>query len=466
MQKSNYFNRINIEERSIEGLSGGSAYIMTERECDLGYITEKQRKTPVLFDCDVVVLGGGISGCISAICAGRAGKETVLVERFATVGGNVGPGMIIGGAIEGSKRGVLPTGPVSIPKEFVDTLYSNCYRTRCYPENASVASWVLLNMLEEAGVSVITSAYGADPIMDGNVAKGITVEGKSGRSAILAKVVIDATGDASLAERAGAPMIQYVPPVPENEIFIKPTRNGKEFLKWNECAISFIVAGVDTEAFDKMDCGAEEANQDDGNVKEAFSFGEKSIVAPGIVQLNAKLYGSIDTNSTLQIAAAEGFLQNKMRSLLKECKKKYDFFKNAYIIATAPFMGARGGPCIEGEHVLTLDEAYAGTPFKDTLYKNIFRRGHAKTGYNKDGFDVPYGIVLPKEIDGMIVCGRGASYIRRGHDGPGMRQRLSLMTLAEACGYAASIAATEGVSPKKVDVAKIQNKMRKAGYVL
>ena len=63
----------------------------------MDYVVEPKKSIPVVYDVDVVVAGGGVAGVFAAIAAARNGADTLLVERFGSVGGNIGPGMIVGG---------------------------------------------------------------------------------------------------------------------------------------------------------------------------------------------------------------------------------------------------------------------------------------------------------------------------------------------------------------------------------
>jgi len=82
----------------------------------------------------------------------------------------------------------------------------------------------------------------------------------------------------------------------------------------------------------------------------------------------------------------------------------------------------RAAPRIEGEHTLTIEEMFAATRFDDVLYRNLHEG--LNHGGDPSGFDVPLRGAIPKGLDGMLVCGRGYAYERRGHDPTGMRARL------------------------------------------
>ena len=101
------------------------------------------------------------------------------------------------------------------------------------------------------------------------------------------------------------------------------------------------------------------------------------------------------------------------------------------------------------------------------MYRIIFRRAYTP-GYNKKGLEVPFRILLPQGIDGLLllVAARGASYIRRGHDGPGTRGRLSMMVLGEAAGTAAALAVKNKVTPRALKVKLLQKELLQAGIYI
>ncbi|MDP6110640.1 MAG: FAD-dependent oxidoreductase, partial [Planctomycetota bacterium] len=176
------------------------------------YVTEPAKQVPVARDVDVVVAGSGISGLFASLAAARHGARVVLVDRMGMPGGNIGPGRIVGYGIGGS---ILSTQHerryTGVVAEFIERLNKDLDDVPyTYSTMSHGVSRVAANMFEEEGVELVLSAYAADPIMDGDRACGLFVESKSGRIAIKAKVVIDATGDADTAARAGAPVRRRV----------------------------------------------------------------------------------------------------------------------------------------------------------------------------------------------------------------------------------------------------------------
>lgn len=427
-------------------------------------VTEPEKKVPVAGEVDVIVVGAGTSGLFAGLAAARKGARTVLIDRFGMLGGNIGPSMIYGGSIvaqgypDAPEGGMmLPKGVSGIAKEFVDRMrelsaagqfdfYDRNRANRNYADEGNISSYLGMKMADECGLELLLSVYAADPIVAGKRVTGLFVEGKSGRVAIKAPVVIDATGDASLAERAGAPMIHHVKPDPAYKIMVHEKRLRKDFAWWNETGLTCLVGGVDFERYHRAEKPAKPLQQ----------YGEE------VGMFKVGLKGQFEHHSMLQMSAIEEIVRKQAFERVLAMRKEITGCEQAYLLATGWYLGGRGGAFIEGEHVLTLEEAYEGKEFDDVMYRIIFRRGHTP-GYNKKGLEVPYRILLPKGIDGLLVAARGASYIRRGHDGPGTRVRLSMMVLGEAAGTAAALAVKNKVAPKTLDVKLLQKELLAAG---
>ncbi|HRU07305.1 MAG TPA: FAD-dependent oxidoreductase, partial [Candidatus Brocadiia bacterium] len=174
-------------------------------------VYEAARAIPVLEEADVVVAGGGVAGCAAAWAAAKAGAKTFLLERNGCLGGVATASLManIG------NRFLTATGEQVVhgfPAEVVDRLIgagaaSPHWKTREMPGvviDSERLKVILIEMMREAGVTTLTHALGARPIMEGQAVKGVFVESKSGRQAIPAKAVVDCTGEADLAWQAGA----------------------------------------------------------------------------------------------------------------------------------------------------------------------------------------------------------------------------------------------------------------------
>ena len=173
----------------------------------LRYVTEPARHVPVIRRTDVLVVGSGPGGLAAALAAARAGVEVTLVERFGCFGGNITVVGVEGLAWYRHEQTVEANG---IGREFEERAKT---MGAAVPESQSLSyeldsegfKLVADALVEESGVHGMLHRTFVAPVMEGDRIAGIIVESKAGREAILAKVVIDATGDADIAVRCGAP---------------------------------------------------------------------------------------------------------------------------------------------------------------------------------------------------------------------------------------------------------------------
>jgi len=487
------------------------------QEKSSNFITEPAKQHPVLYDVDVAVAGSGLCSTFAAIAAGRCGARTVVIERFGVLGGNIGPGMMGMGSLYGEADVSLPGGLSGIAKEFVERLQMLCARVE--PGSTGAASYLAYDMMQAAGVEILLSAYAADPIVEDGVVRGLFVESKSGRVAVKAKVTIDGTGYAGIAQRAGAPIISYLEHKEEYAQYI--LRRERHFSKkhptyYNDTELICLIGGVDVEKFEAFcarDVPLSDEDQEWAKATGLLGMYPKGLIGPlrkaledgsyrrdcepyegiritagrrfsrfsphnptlsggnkidrvnGIAKFYISCSGAIDAADAKQTSLIEGEMRALAFSTVAFYRKHAEGFENAYVLACAPFLGWRGGPHIDGEHTLTLEERHEGRKFDEVLYRNI-HLGQESHGGEPSGFDVPYGVILPKNIDGLLVCGRGAAYPRRGHDPCAMRARPAMMVFGQAVGTVAAIAALDNVTPKNVDIKKIQRQLVADGIYL
>lgn len=157
------------------------------------YYTEPSREIPVAAETEVLVVGGGPAGFGAALHAARMGRKTMLIEQYGAVGGVATTGIMShwtgrqdGGCFEELREKARDCEAEQVIN----------------PEKLRI---LMLDMLMEAGVNVQLYTGFSDVIMEGNRVAGVITESKSGREAILSKMVIDSTGDGDVAARAGVP---------------------------------------------------------------------------------------------------------------------------------------------------------------------------------------------------------------------------------------------------------------------
>ncbi len=205
-------------------------------------VMEPARETKVCYEADVVVVGGGPGGHSAAVAAARNGAHTVLVERYGHLGGMATGGLVI--LIPHMSDGTEEQQIAGLCQEWLDRL--DVRGAAVYPKKEELGSsdeelvsrWfnysvmfvregrvrlsanvdpeilrcVLNDMVEEARVKLFLHSWGTQAIVDQEEVQGVIFESKSGRQAILGKVIIDATGDGDLLPSAGAEFDNKIDP--------------------------------------------------------------------------------------------------------------------------------------------------------------------------------------------------------------------------------------------------------------
>ncbi|WP_435212992.1 FAD-dependent oxidoreductase [Luminiphilus sp. nBUS_16] len=177
------------------------------------HIEEPAKTVPVIHQTDVLVVGSGPGGLAAAIAAARCGVEVTLLERFGCFGGNITAVGVEGFAwyrheqtidseglgIEFEQRAVSAGAAVEEPQSNSHAIDGEAFK------------WVADTLVSEAGITPMLHRMFVAPLMEGDCIVGVIVESKAGREAILAKRVIDATGDADVTHRAGATTLKQAP---------------------------------------------------------------------------------------------------------------------------------------------------------------------------------------------------------------------------------------------------------------
>lgn len=453
---------LRADEGQASNIKGGKA------EPASGHVLEPARQVPVVYEVDVVVAGGGISGTFAALAAAREGARTLLIERFGSVGGSFGPGMMSQQgpltdhsreAVQGAPNDAVKGNVAGLIKEFAREYFAlGPAEPQRLMADSNKSSYVALKMLEKAGVILMLSTWCADPILEGGQVRGVFVENKSGRQAVKAKVVIDATGEADVARRAGAPML-YPSGSTYDYDHHSPTGMG----------IWAVVAGIDPDTYKGMGDVDDAWVQNVGDLAQIHGSGGLREIGPerhmrGLKAQLVRPHPKVDAGDARHISTLEAAVRTYVFDYVQHCREKVPGCENAYLLFTAPYLGCRGGPCIDGEYTLTVHDCRAGKRFDDVIYVYGEPRALRWTGEH-GGFkwtDVPYRVMIPKRIDGVMAVGRCAS----GVPDTLLRNREGVMYMGQAGGTAAAMAARAGIEPREVNVKELQRKLLDAGFYL
>jgi len=435
-------------------------------------VSEPARQTEVVAEVDVVICGGGPAGVGAALAAAREGMRTVLIENQICLGGMATAGMVNRLGPYHDQRDIILHG---IPWEVLRRLIDRGLAQEpiiCEPTNWS-DYWlvfdpegmklVLDELVEEAGVDVFLDTRIVEPIMAGNSVTGVIFESKSGRQAILAEVVIDATGDGDIAARAGAPYVTgresdgLLQPVTTffkclnmdwPKAFAYVTQNRKELVgrARDEVGNDFILPGTDNYLH-----------------KEETYF-------------NCLHQHEVDGTRREDISRAAVELRKKMWGNLQILKKYVPGCENISLITSAAALGVRETRRIVGDYTLTVDDVLSGRQFPDQVYRyGCFVDIHEpKRGDNSDlanrhpqagqSYGVPYQCLLPQKIERLLLAGRCLSATHEAL--ASVRMMPSCMAMGQAAGTAAAIAVRKATTPRKVDPIQLQKRLALQGVIL
>ncbi len=455
---------------------------------DAQVIQEPARATPVRAVYDVLVVGGGPAGLTAALAAAGDGLKVGLVESRSFIGGNLTIGLPILGFL-GQKGNQIIQG---LPQKFIDRLRAQdaASEHRPCPLHVSITliepeavKTVALAMLVEAGVEVLFYTFSADVIMDGNRIRGIITESKNGREAILGKVVIDCTGDADVAFRAGVPCEQ-----------------GNAQGGMQPPTLMFCLAGVDT---DKLRLSiAHEPRTYLTDFIPAEYFGqnrqfivvglreliararaerhlnipnERTIIITGLrageAWLNMTRVAGVDGTDARSLTRGEIEARRQMADIITYLKHYVPGFEQAYFTKTAPFLGIRETRRIVGQYVLTQDDVLQCRRFDDAIAVasypiDIHRPGDEGCTliWCGDCYDIPYRTLVPTRVDNLLVAGRCISTTHEAM--ASIRVMATCMALGEAAGRAARLAVRTGVTPAAVNPQTLRQELRAHGAYL
>ena len=444
-------------------------------------ITEREKRTPVAEEAEVIVAGAGIAGVAVAVASARSGVKTLLVERNGPLGGVATAGLMASMGNKFFANGELVIRGIAL--EILERLVERggtsagwkSPLTPKIPFDPEIFSLVLLEMVKEANVGLYLRTMAVETIMSEDCLKGIIIESKSGREAVLGDVVVDATGDADVAARAGAPT-NYDPPGSNSlefrmgnvdlkkthEYFSKEPerypqdvdapRTFKEFERnWLENGFFYYPHGGGWRKGSNIAVLVEKAiekgefSKEIGMISGLDAFGMDGTEWNNTVIINSN-FSRIDDLNVREASKAEAEARRACFYVAEFLRKYVPGFKDAYIISTAPNLGVRYTRWIEGEYTLTTEVVKAGTRFNGVI-------GVASSGFPGKPYEIPYRCMVPKKVENLLVAsGKSVSTNPRGL----LRGMTTCIILGQAAGVAAALSSKEGTTPSRLDVKLLQ----------
>jgi ribulose 1,5-bisphosphate synthetase/thiazole synthase len=452
-------------------------------------IIEKSRAIPVLAETEVLVVGSGPGGLAAALGAAREGVDTMLVERYGCVGGAI---THVGVESIAWYRYAGTTDVEGIGIE-LEQRAKDMGATHTYPQirsqllDADRFKVVADALVLEAGITPLLHCQVVDVLMDGDMITGAITESKSGRQAILAERVIDATGDADIAYRAGAPCRK----MPKDEMM--------------GVTVMFSCAGVDRDRFFEYvmdqpstygdwDASWKIENEERGDVAASSV---QSLFSPYLVEPfeRARQDGLIPQD-TLSLGGTwctltdtgEATCLNMVHMLGYDCTDVWDLtraemegrkqvmyalealrvytpgFEKAKLRNFGMTLGTRDSRKILGRYNLTGYDVRNQARFDDAI--GIFPEfldGYGVLVLPTTGryFQVPLGITVPQGVDNLLVAGRCVAGDKISH--AATRSMMCCTVTGQGAGVAAAVSVKDGVSTGAVDVGRVQEALCRQG---
>lgn len=439
-------------------------------------IAEPARQTPVVAECEVLVLGGGPAGIAAATAAARTGARTILLERYGFLGGMGTAAMVtnfcglhatINGSIQQIVRGVADDvlerlarldglkapHPIPDPAGGIGSA-AQAYDTAAYKMAAD-------DLMLSAGVDVRFHAQAVGAIVEAGRIDAVLLETKSGRAAIRAERFVDCSGDADLAHWAGAPCEKG---------------DASGFMAYP--TTMFRIANVDDET--AMRDGRPNLAKLIAEAGDDFDLPRKT----GII--NAQAHAgewranltqisrdgeAIDGSSWHDLSYAEAEGRRQVREYFRFLKARVPGFADAYLLETAPQIGIRETRRIVGEVSLSAEDVLECRDFDDSIGCNGWPLEQHLAGAAKWTFiqgrgyhQIPYGTTLPRGVDNLLVAGRCASTTPEGQ--ASLRVSGPCFAMGQAAGTAAELSRRAGIAPRDVNRKALQSQLESDGAFL
>ena len=436
-------------------------------------ITEPARNVPLYGDYEVVVLGGGPAGIAASVAAARAGRRTLLIERYGFLGGmgtaagvtnfcglhaNVHGGMhrVVQGVASELLARIDRLGGLNAPHLILGKILAQAYDTAAYKIAAD-------DLLAAHKVDILFHALGAGVVMhDDKRIHALMVETKAGRQAVIAGIFIDCSGDGDLAAWAGA-------------AFEVGDNAGSMLFP----SMMFRLNGIDPqkagEAWRTIPALMEQAE-----AAGTHKFPRKAaIVRPqrsGIEwRVNFTQLARPDgkaVNGLVPDELTRGEIDGRRQALEAfEFLRTVPGFEKSYIVDLPPQLGIRETRRVIGGHMLSGEDVLGCASFNDSIGVNGWPMEQHVAGDvifkfppipESRGFnELPYRMLVPEGLDNLLMAGRCASMT---HDGQSAaRVSGGCFVMGEAAGTAAALALGGNTNPRDIAIEKLQQQLQQQG---
>ena len=385
-----------------------------------GKVIQPQRQLPVLTETDVLVVGGGSAGIVAAIAARRAGAKVTVVERYGHFGGLWTGGLVL------TILGHIAAGPKQVCQGIGEEMMRRLDKMEGAIINRSPGSnpivdaeavkYLMVEMIEEAKAQVFLHCWGVEAIVQDNSVRGAVFESKSGRQAILAKVVIDATGDGDIFAAAGAQFEH----------------------RSHNVGLASRIGNLDR--VDKTKTADTEKPKRLGSNTPVRGVNWVNLTGPEVDGLDLATMTRMEMNH-------RKYIWNKTQKI-----RNTPGYDKVYLMETAPQLGVRITRILNGLKTVKVKDLK-----NSTRHTDVIGVGGASNAEHVE-WQIPYGALIPHTIDNVLAAGRCICCDLRMADL--VRLIPNCFVTGHAAGVAAAVAVRDHCKPRDADITKIQKILR------
>ena len=446
-------------------------------------ILEPAREISVVHTTDVLVVGSGPGGLAAAIAASRAGAETTLLERFGCFGGNITQVGVEGFAWYRHEQTVDSEG---IGIEFEERAKSMSAaqpepQSQSHAIDGEAFKYVADVLVQEAGITPMLHRMVVAPIVEEGIIKGVIVESKSGREAILAKRVIDATGDADVAFRAGAKVhktpredmmaasVMFSMTGVDKQRFIESVKaDPQTYADWAGGEWTIETTGKEDEMFSPFLRKPFDRAIKDGLIPENLNTicGTWGAISDqgDLTYLNLVHLAEVDGTDADSLTAGEMEGRRQAMMAVEALQRYTPGCEQAKLRNFGLTIGIRDTRKIDAMYNMTANDVREQGRFEDSI--GIFPEfidGYGILILPTTGryFQLPYRAMLPKGVGHLIVTGRSAGGDRDSH--AAVRNMMCCAVNGQGAGVAAAVSLQAGVDFDAVDIKQVQRVLLEQG---
>ncbi|MFT5573828.1 MAG: hypothetical protein ACI9FR_002764 [Cryomorphaceae bacterium] len=446
-------------------------------------IFEPSREIPVVHSTDVLVVGSGPGGLAAAIAASRAGAQTTLLERYGCFGGNITQVGVEGFAwyrhektvdsegigVEFEQRAKAMDAAIPEPQSDSHALDGEAFK------------YVADVLVQEANITPMLHRMVVAPIVEEGIIKGVIVESKSGREAILAKRVIDATGDADIATRAGAKVfktpredmmaasVMFSMTGVDKQRFIQNVKaDPQTYADWAGGEWTIETTGKEDDMFSPFLRKPFEQAMDAGLIPKNLNTicGTWGAISDqgDLTYLNLVHLAEVDGTDADSLTAGEIEGRRQAMMAVDALKRFTPGCENAKLRNFGQTIGIRDTRKIDAHYNMTAHDVREQGKFEDSI--GIFPEfidGYGILILPTTGryFQLPYRAMLPKGVGHLIVTGRSTGGDRDSH--AAVRNMMCCAVNGQGAGVAAAVSIQNSSDFADVDIKQVQKTLLAQG---